>query len=87
MASTANFSTLLKASPLFARLDRATLDAVAALCVSAAAAAPVPAYAAKARDQAVWDSMSTMVVYRKCIGDPERHLDDDYFYCSMLNGN
>lgn len=34
MASTANFSTLLKASPLFARLDRATLDAVAALCVS-----------------------------------------------------
>lgn len=34
MASTADFSTLLSASPLFSRLDRATLDAVAALCVS-----------------------------------------------------
>ncbi len=68
-------------------INRIAIAAAVGLSVTAAAAAPVPAYAAKARDQAVWDSMSTMVVYRKCIGDPERHLDDDYFYCSMLNGN
>jgi hypothetical protein len=80
----------LKLSRKFAMskiLTPITIAVAFGLLVAAAAAAPAKAYAAETRDQALWDAKSAMVFYRKCVGDLEHHLDADYYYCKMLNGN